>query len=499
MANASLRPLRESEFGYWQASHLLTRAGFGGTPDQIRLLADWGLEKSVRHLVYFENAPSSPVTSDSFDDSIMAPPSPEERLAYRRALQAQDEATVERFRERRQEQQRQDRRQIREVQRWWLKRLIESPRPLEEKMTLFFHGHFATSYRKVENSYHLFLQNQTFRKHATGNFADLCFQIIRDPAMIAYLDNNNSHRRSPNENLARELMELFTLGEGVAYSERDIKEGARALTGYTYDYNSFIFREEWHDNEPKRILGKLGNFNGDDFVRIILGRPECSVFLCLKLYRFFVNDLPNGADRETRTLIESLAREMRSNKYDLAPTLETLFKSEAFYDEANVAARIKSPAQLAVQATRAMRLPIRDLNLVVEALDLMGQNLFFPPSVKGWEGGRSWINTSTLYVRQNLLTHLLTGQMPSGFSASGGRLDLDAMSLLTHLERDDRGEYDIDQAVRYLVKLSFGRDIEESRMTELMQFTKSHGGRMSNDLVVALLCLMTAMPEYQLC
>lgn len=499
MPTASLKPLRADAFGHWEANHLLRRAGFGGTPDQVRLLVEWGLDKSVDYLINYGDITTTAIKADDFRGDIMQPPSPEERLAYRNAQQSQDEVTLEKIRRLRQDRQRQDRQQVRSLQQWWLKRIIETPRPLEEKMTLFFHGHFATGYRTIENSYHMFLQNQTFRKHAVGNFAELCFQIIRDPAMLAYLDNNESHKRLPNENLARELMELFTLGEGNGYTESDIKEGAKALTGYSFEGNEFLFREDFHDEGQKVIFGKRGTFNGDDFVRLILGKPQCSEFISLKLYRFFVNDLPGPVEGATRAFVISLAKEMRQNKYELAPVLGTLFRSEHFYDEANVAAEIKSPVQLTVEAVRSLKTPVVDLNILVDALDLMGQNIFFPPSVKGWVGGRSWINTSTLFVRQNLLTHLLTGRLPSGFRGSSTRSQYDAMHLLSHLTKDANGEYALEETVNFLLKSCLGANPLEPRRETLMQFVRETGGRVNNELVIGMLCLITAMPEYQLC
>ena len=498
--SAALKPLPADEFGYWQAQHLLNRAGFGGTPDQVRLLTQWGLEKSVAHLVNFRDLPVEAVAPDRFRADIVRDLAPEERLAYRKAQQTQDEATVERFRRMEQERERQDRRQIREVQTWWLKRMIETPRPLEEKMTLFFHGHFATSYRTIENSYHMFRQNQLFRKHAAGNFGELCFQIIRDPAMLAYLDNNESRRERPNENLARELMELFTLGEGHGYGERDIKEGARALTGYTFFGNDFLFRPDWHDSGSKVIFGKRGTFDGDGFVRLILGKRMCSEYLCLKLYRFFVNDLPGGVTPEAQAFVSALARVMRDELYDLAPVLTTLFSSRHFYDALNAGAQIKSPVQLAVGAIRSLRTPVLDLNILVDALELMGQDLLFPPSVKGWDGGRAWINTATLFIRQNILAHLLTGLLPTGYMGSANRTNFDALALLKgHVEPGPGGTYDLEKTIDLLLGLCLGRRPLPQRREALLAFAQSRGGAVDNELVIALLCLITAVPEYQLC
>jgi len=498
MAGRSLKPLPDRRFDYWQAQHLLNRAGFGGTPSQVRALANMGLDDAVDYIVDYRDIPAEPVEANLFDSDIMRPRTREERQAFRMARRQGDEATLERLRNMRIAAQRADRQQIREMQRWWLTRIIETPRPLQEKLTLFWHGHFATSYRKIEDSYHLFMQNQMFRAHAAGNFRALAHGIIRDPAMLEYLDNQRNVQRSPNENLARELMELFTLGEGNEYTEHDIKQGARALTGYTYDDDQFRFNERAHDTGPKRILGKIGNFNGEDFVNIILSRKACSEFICLKLYRFFVNDAPGEPSEDVVRFVRDLAEKFRDKDYELRPVLKTLFLSEHFYRENNVASLIKSPTQLIVQAIRSLRTPVRSLSALIAGMDLMGQNLFLPPSVKGWDRGRSWINTSTLFIRQNMLVYLLTGRRPDSYPWESDGSPYDATHLVEHL-RDESGKIDTRHAVVYLLRFTLGREPMEQRVEELVSFVDAHGGTIDNAMLIALLSLITAMPEYQLC
>ena len=208
----SLRELKPQDFDYWKANHLVNRAGFGGTPSQVRALHKLGLEGAVDFIVDYDNLQYSAVPSNQFSSDIMRPPTEEERRMIAEARRTNNEAIRERLQQERQRRQAADREQMRDIQKWWMRRIIETSRPLEEKMTLFWHGHFATGYRAIEDSYHMFLQNQFFRANATGNFADLVFGIIRDPAMLEYLNNNQNSRQSTNENLARELMELFTLG-----------------------------------------------------------------------------------------------------------------------------------------------------------------------------------------------------------------------------------------------------------------------------------------------
>ncbi|GAB4545948.1 MAG: hypothetical protein Tsb0013_04230 [Phycisphaerales bacterium] len=497
---ASLRPIADGAFGYDEAKHLLLRAGFAGTPAQIRTLADWGPQKAVDHLL----ASSDSYPDDGhrrFDTDIMRPLSPQEQQAYREALRTGDEDTAARFRARRQDMQRADRNQIRTMQEWWLARMIETPRPLEEKMTLFWHSHFATGYRKVENSIHLYMQNRMFREHALGNFGELLFRIIRDPAMLKYLDNDTNRARSPNENLAREIMELFSLGEG-SYTENDIKNGAKALTGYTYEGNDFYFNNEQHDNTIKRFLGKQGNLDGDDFVRAILEQPACAHYITQKLYRHFTGEFPDERSehgRVTLRVIKQLASTMRAARYEIKPVLRELLLSEHFYDPALRARSIKSPAELIVGAVRTLSTPVRDLSTLNDAMGLMGQTLFQPPNVAGWSGERTWINTSTIYVRQNALNYLLTGRTPAGLDASAAADPYDPAPLLDDLAASDPGaQRDPEKVVRYLLSLTLAAPPTDARVRTLLDFVNDAGGRITKGVVTGLLALIAALPEYQL-
>lgn len=499
-APTHLKPIHARQFGYEQARHLLLRAGFGGTPTQIQTLAAWGPDRAVDYLLEYDAVPVEDAGADAADKNIMRPLTEGEREAYRAAQRAQDENALAQFRLRRQEAERKDRQQMGELQRRWLERMIETPRPFQEKMVLFWHGHFATSYRTIENSYHMLKQNELFRAHAAGNFGELLFQIIRDPAMLAYLDNNDSSKREPNENLARELMELFSLGEG-AYSEHDIKEGARALTGYTFQDDEFVFNEENHDGGAKRILGASGAMDGDDFCRAILAQRACPEFIASKLYRFFARHVPTNPrdqDQATRAIVKQLANTMVRAKYELRPVLRQLFVSEHFYHPSIVGEKIKSPAELVVGAVRSLDTPVRDLAILNDALNLMGQSLYYPPSVKGWDGGRSWINTSTMFVRQNILAFLLTGKKPVGYDALADEHGYDPTPLLAELERGDPGaSSDPAKVVDYLLRLTLGAAPAHARQT-LTKFVDEHGG-VRPPVVTGALLLVTAMPEYQLC
>lgn len=498
---ASIKPIDESAWTEDTARHLLWRAGFGGPPKQVAYLAGLTPEKAVDALLDFDKTPGyAAVRPDDFDDSIMKPPTEEQRKEIQRARRAQDEDTLAKVRLARQQREQADRKQMNSLQRWWLRRLIETPRPLEEKLTLFWHGHFATSYRTIENSYHMFMQNQLFRRHAAGNFGSLLFAIIRDPAMIAYLDNNESRKGRPNENLARELMELFSLGEGH-YTEQDIKEGARALTGYTFEFNDFAFRNDWHDEGTKTILGKTGGLDGDGFVKAILAKRECSEFIALKFYRYFVGDIPAAGDarRAALAVVKHMASWLLAARYDLKPMLRRLLLSEHFHDPAVRLGRIKSPAELVVGLVRSLDAPVRDLGILNDAMDLMGQSLFYPPSVKGWDGGRSWINTSTLYIRQNVANFLLTGKMPEGYDALADVEKYDFLPLLIEASEHAAGaEKDPAALARALIRFCLGQSLDPAREQAVVDYLRSFG-RIDATSVARTLSLIAAAPEYQLC
>jgi len=494
----SLKPLPRAAFGAAQARHLLWRAGFGATEAQIATIAEWGPERSVDHLLGFAEIPYEDDAAAAFDKDIMHPPTEEDRRLYAQARRSQNEDVLAQARAERQRREQADRKQVVDLQRWWLRRMIETPRPLEEKLTLFWHGHFATNYRVIEDSWHVYQQNRLFRRNASGSFATLLAGIIRDPAMIAYLDNNDSRKGMPNENLARELMELFSLGVGN-YREGDIKEGARALTGYTFKDDDFEFNRRNHDAGGKTILGRKGNLDGEGFVAAILARRACAAFITRKLYAYFVADIPmdergrEPADPAQKAVLKRLASTLYLGRYEIRPVLRALFLSEHFYEPRVMGEQIKSPVQLVVGAVRSLGTPVRDLSILNDALDLMGQRLFHPPSVKGWDGGRSWINTSTLFVRQNIAAFLLTGKKPQGYDTTEDS-PYDPLPLLIPAGTPGSPDALIDAALR----VTLGRTPPGAR-DQLWKFIEARGGAIDRGAAVGALLLATAMPEYQLC
>ncbi len=495
--NTSLSEISAREFDQAAARHLLNRAGYGGTPDQVRELHAMGLDAAVDHLVDYAAIDVSSLPGLDLDPDVIRKLTDEERQRYREARQNRDQDTLDEQRRMNLEARRADQKMMTELRRWWMQRMAATPRPAEDRLTLLWHGHFASSWRSVRDTYLMYLQHELFRQNANGNFADLARGIVRDPAMLKYLNNNQNNKAKPNENFARELMELFTLGVGH-YTEADIKAGARALTGYTVDDNDFTFRNRQHDDTPKSIFGKQGAFDGDDFVDLLLRQEACTKFVALKLYDAFVADVGDvyeNVSPENRSVIDKLAARLDKHNYELKPVLTALFKSTHFHDPAIVGKKIKDPVQLTIGTLRSLGLPMRDRSLVDKAMEAMGQVLFEPPTVDGWDGGRTWINTSTLFVRQNLTTYLVSGSHPSNKKTSN-KVGYDPQAwLASQTDRSPRGV--ADAMIDHLV----GPWTAADRREPIHQFMsrRESGDQVSSDTLVALACLITSMPEYQLC
>ncbi|MBV8901788.1 MAG: DUF1800 domain-containing protein [Verrucomicrobia bacterium] len=393
-----LTPLPASAWDQDAAAHLVLRAGFGPrSADELEALAILGPERAVET---FLSVPA--------EDQDPPVPLPDLTPDHFSALEAQIRSSADPLEKRElQKQKRQEAHfQIEELTRWWIERMVQTPSPLVEKMAFFWHGHFATSMEKVGSPYKMWKQNQTFRRYALGSFRDLVKAVSRDPAMLVWLDLNGSRKERPNENFARELMELFTLGEGH-YSEQDVKESARAFTGYRINPadQSFRFMPGQFDGGPKTFLGQTGTWDGDQVIDIILNQPACARFLAAKLWSFFVNDSP------APDLIDRLAGELHRNNFELRPVLRVIFRSAEFYADACRNSQIKSPVQWIAQTCRTISLQVPDAEVLSNALRQLGQLPFYPPNVKGWENGTAWINTATLGFRYAFGRQLVLGRL----------------------------------------------------------------------------------------
>ncbi len=410
----SLQPIGPGDWNYDFAAHLLERAGFGGTPDQIEALAAMTPEDAVRSLVEFEEIdnshllafdhsdihdpglepfpPSRPATTDLAKETgealgVKVKPSGNRRLqpVVNKFFYWLRASVLETNR----------------VGYWWANRMLTTRHPLEEKMALFWHGHFAVNEAKVRDYRKLLNQLELFHAHGTGNFRDLMVAVARDPAMLSFLDAGVNVKGAPNENFAREIMELFTMGVGN-YTETDIREAARAFTGWNYRDLAFVVNDDEHDGGRKTVLGRSGSFDGVEVIDIIMAQPVTADYIAGKIYRYFVRQ------ELSPELQSELGDILRGANYELIPLLGTIFMSRDFYSPASVGTHIKSPVELAVSTFRKLGLEetpgVPDFNRATAAL---GQFLFRPPTVAGWAQGRSWITPGLLLERGNFIRDVL--------------------------------------------------------------------------------------------
>lgn len=373
-----------------EARHLLARTGFGvAEPEKIKTLQPLSYEAAVEALLNQvrtrpNNVPPPGILS-------LRPPGKQQRRSWSR-----EEKKA--FRKKR-------RKHGQALKAWWLREMMITGSPLTERLVLFWHNHFTSSLRKVKWPQLMYRQNELFRQHAAGNFATLLQAVVIDLAMLVYLDGRANRVGKPNENFARELLELITLGEGQGYTETDIREAARALTGWRLRQRDgtvkFISRR--HDTGSKTFLNQRGRFREADIITILLEQPRLAEHITEKLWRAFVS---YTIDQQT---VRRLARTFRQSGYRMRPLLKGLFMSKAFRDPANRGTLIKSPVDLVVGAVRLLDLRMHNAKPLVRFTKRLGQDLFDPPNVKGWSGGTSWITSSSLPARQQLLRRLSRG------------------------------------------------------------------------------------------
>ncbi len=364
--------------------HLFNRAGFGARPKEIERALRMAPEEVVENLLKGGRFVEPPYYEQgSMQDYDL--PEGVSRQEQRRAKAIRSKN---------------DRAQLKLYTEWWIDRMVEGDDPLRDRMTLFWHGLFATAHSTVKRSYDMIEQHRKLRKGALGNYGELLNGIVKDPAMILYLDNDKNKKSAPNENLARELMELFSLGEGQ-YTEQDIKEVARALTGEFRDkLGNYRFSKKDHDGGTKVILGERGKFKAREVVGILLRQTACSRYIAGRLLIYFEGVKPD----ELR--LTEYAGFLARSKYELKPFLNKLLLDPRFYREEALAARVASPVDYFVGSTRRLDLDLDSQFLYLAAADL-GQELFDPPSVKGWDEGEAWIHTGSLLGRGNTMGLML--------------------------------------------------------------------------------------------
>jgi len=419
--------------GFDEARHLLARTGFGPTDAEIRGYAPLTREQGVNLVLRDVRTQAiAPAPAFTLQTTALRYPgadtvTPEERRAFQQQLV----------------------RQGLELRAWWMHEMLVTPSPITERMTLFWHNHFVSSQQKVRFSRLMYQQNVTLRANALGSFADLLHAASKDPAMLVYLDTAQSRKAQPNENFAREVMELFTLGEGQ-YTESDIKEAARAFTGWSLDRETgrYLFRPLIHDAGVKTVLGKSGRFDGDAVLDVILERPQTATFITAKLWREFVSANPDPRE------VERIGKAMRNRNYDIKVALRALLLTDAFWDPANRGTMVKSPVELVVGTLRQLDVaPGGAMPFVVVAAG-MGQNLFSPPNVKGWPGGEQWINSNSLLARKQFLDRLARmDDAPSAMMATLPANGDDAARVERFVRAVDRGVRNVQfDAARWVAR-----------------------------------------------
>jgi len=340
-----------------------------------------------------------------------------------------------------------------ELRAWWLFRILQTPHPLQERLTLFWHNHFATSNAKVRNPRYMFGQNQLLRRNALGSFRTMLAEISKDPAMMIWLDTSLNKKGTANENYSRELMELFSLGIGH-YTEQDVREGARAFTGWEIKGDKFSFNAAQHDDGSKKFLGQEGKIGGEDIVRICLEQDAAAYFIVGKLFRFLVSETLTPS----RELLDSLATHFRQSDYNLRELVETMLRSNLFFSPAVYRTQVKSPVDFAVGIVRALEGHVGAIPLA-DALEGLGQRLLSPPSVKGWPGGTVWINSTTLLLRHNLALNLTSTQD----NRFGRRTDPAELAR-------KRGKQTDEEIVAFFVRLFLQDDISPEGRANLLDY-----------------------------
>ena len=416
-----LTPISAADWNDDRAAHLLSHAGFGGSPDAVAKLADAGLDRAVRTLVHYENIPDPRmqpfVESGLWDPTLNGFPESRPEATDRAVKKGGSMGIDVKPSGKRPLQPISDRffywlratmLETRRLGYWWANRMLQTSHPVQQKMALMWHGHFATHENKVRDYRKMLQQIDLFERYATGNIRELTVQIARNPAMLYFLDAQYNVKGAPNENFAREVMELFTMGVGN-YTETDVREGARAFTGWYFDNLAFKVDPAKHDDGLKTFLGRTGRFDGVDVVKIIFEQPVTAEYLAGKIYRFLVRD-ELSADLRKR-----LGAVLRSHDYEVKPLLAVIFSSRDFYSHASYGGHIKGPVEHLVAMMKQLgvdELPgVPDFN---QSTISMGQHLLNPPSVAGWAGGKAWITPGLLIARGNVAREVLVPDM-TGF------------------------------------------------------------------------------------
>ncbi|WP_316804519.1 DUF1800 domain-containing protein [Pedobacter nototheniae] len=473
-----------SKDNFLKVKHLYNRAGFGISYPDLHKLSKKKLDKVVDVLL------KEP--KQNIDITLIDTIESKKQLLEQAGLYAKKDLTDDEKKQR-QEIVRLQNEKSRDLNIAWINQMINTANPLREKITLFWHGHFAC---RSNNPFFAQQLNNIQRDHGLGSFKTLLVEVSKSPAMLQYLNNQQNRKGKPNENFARELMELFTLGRGN-YTEEDIKESARSFTGWMYDKDgTFIFRPNLHDANTKTFFGKVGNFQGENIIDLILEKPETATFISRKIYKFFVNDTPN------ENHVKELADHFYNSKYDIAELMRKMFTSDWFYSPENVGTKIKSPAEFLVGLSREFYVTYNKPQVLIQLQSSLGQYLFNPPNVAGWPGGQSWIDSSSLMLRMRIPSLVLNdGEID--FSGKADPEDEAIIALNRSTKQNVVKSYVNAKADWPKFLETFPNDFKPLDLAEFLLQPKL------NDKITTMVAdnkglrsttiEVTSMPEYQLC
>lgn len=467
---AGLEPHTSSFLTAAEVRHLYRRAAFSSTVAEVNAALPQQMATLVDQVLASQPVPQAPGWVNN--------------LPYTGALTQQQQTDYRNW--------------MRELREWWIRQMITGPLSLTEKMTLFWHGHFATQYSTVQVPQYHFKMNALLRRYAFGNFKDMVKTVTVDPCMLIYLDGVRNRVGSPNENYAREVMELFTIGIGN-YTQTDIESAAKAFTGWQVSGLNAVYAPARHDNSIKTFMGRTGNFDGNQIIDIIFEQQETARFICRKLYKFFIYQVPE------ETIVDQLATTFRNNNYEIAPVLRLLFTSSHFYNQLIISAEISGPVERAVGSVRQLGIPVLPTSNVVPSFvrtqaETFGQSLFEPPNVAGWPGRRSWISSTTLLSRNVYTDALVSGRLLTNNSSIGFKCN--PITFAMQFPSPNNALLLLNDITAHLIALPVSNARQQMLLETLLQGIELYDWNISDpqapSRIEGLLKVIFRMAEYQL-
>lgn len=450
--------------------HLYWRAGFGATPSQLNNLSKMDKYQVVDELFQNSSNPSYLEIDTSDLQQYLGMSILKDKIKRREFINKSTN-------------------KLKELNAIWVNQLVTTDQFLREKMTLFWANHFVC---RDNNIFHVQQYNNTLRHNALGNFGDFVKAISKEAAMLKYLNNKQNRKQKPNENFARELMELFALGEGQ-YTEEDIKESARAFTGYSHNFEGeFILRKLQHDYDFKTFFGHTGRYDGDDIIDMILEQKQCARFICRKVYSYFVNDI---IDEDK---VEELASVFYKD-YDIENLMRHLFMSDWFYDELHIGSKIKSPIEFLVGMSRTVPVQFESTKDVLKIQKLLGQMLLNPPNVAGWKGGKSWIDSNTIMLRLKLPSIILANAKISIKEKGEFEDSFEKYYSKKTKNRFVSAKIGWDAFERKYKKSSFEDLKQQLIIPKLSEGTETYVKTLSQNSKRNFCVQLMSLPEYQMC